>query len=343
MPLTYITKLAGRSSSNKQKTTSEKHLVKYWYEVDGWGKVNVLQPFIDKITITVPVDAEDKQQIIRHHLLQLIKDENEPQFQGLNASQSRYKFAIDCISPANGEIVRFDADPKQPQKLSNFIRLEFNPVSLTAEGLAAFKDQLEYMTAGTVTWNDVVAQGRATRIDIATDLVNAPTEQLIVLSTLGGKSHFYVSEKGDLETAYVGLKKAGKASEQKGYNKLQEAIDTASEPHYEAIYHSRIEISVKGTTQKLVNVPSLKNPFERVMVIHPGEQPPCGVDPVIWRLFLDVCRFRGIESAAELLPPPISSICKKRLSDLGDKCWRTSKLWESWPNLISKTGLLKEN
>lgn len=341
MAITYVSPLKGVSSSNKPIKTNEKYEVDYWYEVEGWGTVSVLNPFIDKISITVPVASSDDQHVIASLLKDVAKDVDEQEYKwGMTKGSPYYQIAINFICQENGEKVLVQAAPKESQP--HFLRMEFNPHALSKVGLSAFKAQLSYVTAGALDWSHVVEAGRVTRIDVATDLINARMHDLIIASKTGSKSHFYVGEGGDIETAYVGLTKAQKASDQKGYNKLQEALDHGITPNYDAMVHTRIEITKKAPTQTLIKLEKMGNPFTRISVIHPGKVPD-GVDPYLWSIYLDVCRFRGIETATKKLPDDIREICRDAVVTAGKESWNPSSLWKKWPFVLAQSGLLLPN
>jgi len=331
-------KVPGKTSSNKTQLTSlQLNENAYSYKVEGVGTCWVMGPIIDKISITIPVGDEDARQVIRESLMDLIKPGMaESDFSP--GEKGSYKFAINCTEPTTKQKVLIQADPTS-STAKNFLRLEFNPSKLGPIGLNVFKDRLLEITTGAVTWSDVISAGTVSKIDVAADLLNVQTSTLVFICNVPGKNHVYYGLDGKIETAYLGVKK-GKSSRQYVYDKLQEQVDTETTATFDGVHHARAEM-VHGGGIKLTNLAKLKaNLFERIEVIHPGPAP-TGTDPILWELFLDSCRQRGINAALALLDDELAGKFKSQLKIANVNSWKPKELWDRWGNTVAKSGLLE--
>lgn len=181
--------------------------------------------------------------------------------------------------------------------------------------------------------------GYATRIDVATDLVNAPMSDLLVRSVKAGKGIVYVGMDGLVQTLYSGISGGVKNSDQIVYDKSQEAADKGKVAGFDGIVHTRVELRKSGAKQKLANLLSIENLFDRVVVFHPG-QCPAACEPLVWNLFLDSCRLRGVDNALARVPQPLAAELSVALHDAETVCWRSQKLWSLWPIAVEASGLL---
>lgn len=343
MPVTInIKPVPWLSSSNKQKKggkgEGEKYPIAYSYRVSDMGKIWVTDPFIDKISLTVRVKELERQGVIREVMMDYVKSDGDPAIQNSQV-KAGYKYAIEMTEPITGATVLIQADPKGA-KTKNFVRLELNPSALGMEGLFAIKCKLAETFLGAFTWNHAVRSGKATRIDVATDLFNVPVAGLIYGSTKPGKAHIYVGQEGDLETVYTGVTKPGKASNQVIYDKSKELIDH-DQPGEFLGERCRIEMIYKYPHQKFAEIATIAtNPFEWVTICYPYE-PPEGFDAVIWKLFVDSCQLRGLANALQQVPKDWQDKIGPYLKEIGEVTWRPTKLWSRWPVCVKASGLLE--
>lgn len=337
MAVTFHVK--GFSPSNKtQKIGLQLSAIAYQYKVDGLYNVYVLGPFIDKISITAPVAGKETREKIQHSLVTMAGDPDEPQFEFASVAKTNYAHAINCTPPGANDKILIQVEPKK-KTMTSFLRFEFNPSKIGAKALAKFKELFFELSYTEFSWADVFKLGRVTRLDVAIDMINAPTSDLLIISHVPGKSHVYFGLGGNVETSYVGLKKPVKASDQKVYNKLQEEIDKKIEPGYGGVFNTRVEITLNVANQKLSNLEGIKNLLKRVTVIHPGE-PPEDEDPLLWTLYLDSCRLRGIDNATALIPKAIGKNFQAQLEKAGKQTWQPEKIWSRWAKALEETGLL---
>jgi hypothetical protein len=113
------------------------------------------------------------------------------------------------VPPGDAQVL-IQAGPKK-KGITHALRLEFNPRRLGKQGITVLKSQLESLVLGPLVsdglnFDDIIAKGTVTRVDIAVDLVGIRVDQLDVRFLGQGKSHWYYSEKGQAETGYYGIK-----------------------------------------------------------------------------------------------------------------------------------------
>ena len=329
------------TSSNKQEggesQKSKKYDISYSYDVPGKGKVHVTAPFIDRISITVPVTSNERQGMIVDMLNLDAKDDENPHVKHAE-KKGGYKYAADIVDPKTNEKVLVQACPTNPG--ISFARLEFNPARLGADGVNAFKVTLAYLSNGALTWSDVLNAGKATRIDATVDLLNVPMAALLCQSQKVGKLHIYVGPSGEPETLYSGIALKGKNSNQLVYDKAQHEMDKDLPADYGG-NRARVEMIYKYPNQMLSKIASIKtNPFEWVTIFHPFAVP-AGIDELSWSLFLDSCRLRGVTNAKTRIPDDMREIIELHLDAVAATTWKPKKLWNAWPAAVKKSALLE--
>jgi len=324
----------GVEEGNGGKKNSD---VAYTYKPVGGDTVYVLRPFVDRISITVPIADQDQCGAVIDSVKAFALEKNNPMFTK-TSWKGKYKARVSIVEPETGHRIRVFAGPTE-KGTSHCYRLEFNPNKLGPERLEWFKAKIAKLTMGAINWMDVVAGGRATEIDVTTDLVHAPMAELLYESHLTGKGHIYVGLDGELETAYLALPGPQKSSDQKLYNKSQEQLDKDHPLTYGNKATSRVEMTYKASTLALKKIGNIKNPFKRVTVMH-HPQCPTGWDKDVWGLFLDSAQLRGAANAIARLSPDKGAAAKEALDDAAAMTWRADKLWTLWPMAVEKSGLL---
>jgi hypothetical protein len=245
--------------------------------------------------------------------------------------------------------VRETYDPvQQPQrarisrsKETHSLPLEFNPVALGAPGIAFLRTQLEASVLDGLSFTDIIVNGKVTRVDIAVDIVGVHLADLLVRVDSGGKQHWYLSAEGKPETGYLGIKKGDKNAKWKTYNKRQQLKDQSTAPleqAYGGLSRTRIEYSYT-TNKSFLQLNALQNRFTEISLAYP--KAPKGVKPYAWTFFIDSCVRRGQTAALAMLPEgKLRKSYQNALDGAHASFWRPCKIWESWPNAISDTGLL---
>lgn len=82
-----------------------------------------------------------------------------------------------------------------------------------------------------------------------------------------------------------------------------------------------------------------KNPFKRLNLID-IEAPKPPEDDHHWKLFQDACRYRGFQGALNHLPSKLRSQYNATIQSTSGDLWRPKVLWDMWPEIILKSGLV---
>lgn len=331
MPVFFIHK--GITPSNKtEKYGVQLSALSYEYKNNKGYKVSILYPVIDKLSVTIPVDPEDRK-AIDEILMDIHK--NEEDFSSVSDKKKRYKINTEWTDKKTGQKVLIQC---QPVHAVNYLRFELNPAKLGPEGMSRFKQMFENsITVGNYPYSRVLKEGHIRRMDIAVDMINVAPHELIISGKGTGKSiKFLGKDSNELETVYLD-KPQTKSSNKMVYNKLQEQIDKGNEPSYNEVLHTRAEYNHEGAP--FGNIPNIQNPFKKITVINPVFVPEGG-DDFVWHLFLNSCRLKGIEASLSLLPTQLRGQYRKALEKATEDTWQPEKLWEKWEDYLIKSKVL---
>lgn len=302
MPVIF--KQIGITPSNKtQKYSLQLTARAYGYKGSKGNTVDVLYPIIDKLSVTVPVEDE-----YRGAIDEIIMDAHkiDKAFTSVSANNKLYKCNTKWTDEKSGGHVLIQSNPKTGK---NYLRFELNPHRLGPDCMSRFKELLETdITLGNVSYAKALETGRITRADITVDMINITHPELINVGKKKGKTILYLGlEAQEVETTYLDKPKS-KASHKIVYNKLQEQIDKGNDPTYEGVIHTRVEYQHKGAPFK--NLHNIHNPFKKLQVINPIYKPEA-IEDWVWQLFLNSCRFKGINTSIDLpapkTPEPLSA------------------------------------
>lgn len=334
----------GLGGSNKPESVDVK-LIAYGYG----GGFAALRPVIDKIAITFDIPSYEDQQGIKTFLIGAKEDKALLPASPANG-KSNYGWRLLLPIPGSGEHLLLEAGPPTPKneatKSAPFLRFEFNPAKLGAEGVLYLREWLrDNVLLDQYLWSDIATSGRVTRLDVAVDLLGVRTENLLVSSHVkadGGKPFkrlAYHSLAGQLETLYPHFRKGARAPFCI-YDKKQELADTGFEAKYGSLSHARVEAR-KQPNRPITTLHKMKNPFLGLTVIDPMGK----VDPPetshAWVFFLDSCRARGVEWALSQLSAEDMRVAYKHAFQEADRnVWRAGKLWGFWPAALLQSGLL---
>jgi hypothetical protein len=304
------------------------------------GQVAVLKPIIDKISITYIIGDPDLEAVVVQSLLQEIEDGGHWQSGAFKIGSVAYQASAKLMIPSSSHTVLVQAGPKK-KTTTHALRLEFNPAVLGAPGIAFLKTQLEALVLDGLSFTDIIVNGKVTRVDIAVDIVGVHLADLLILVNSGGKQHWYLSEEGKPETGYLGMKKSDQNAKWKTYNKRKQAKDQSKAPveqAYGGLSHTRIEYTYT-TNKSFLDLATLDNRFTEISLAYP--KAPKGVKPYAWAFFIDSCSMRGQPAALAILPDgKLRKSYQKALDAAHASFWRPDKIWETWPNAISDSGLL---
>ena len=197
-------------------------------------------------------------------------------------------------------LVHFWTSPFNPK--NPYLRLEWNPNRLGKEGHEQLQDMLEAMSPGLT--GALLAEGRATRLDVCLDLKGLESKDLLVKATYA-KTHRTVFADGKMESRY--FNKSTARNQLRAYDK-REQLAVAGEPWF------RMEAVLKGSNRKLSALPALSQPLERFKVW----RVPADIEDVApWgRTFLDSCLLNGTAKAVKRLPQSLQPQAKAILEAL---------------------------
>lgn len=330
-------------ASNKPESLAVK-LIAYGY---GSGFA-ALRPVIDKITITFDIPTHEDQQGIKTFLVGAKEDGSllkAPPAYG----KSNYGWRLLLPVPGTGENLLLEAGPPKPKnpetKSAPFLRFEFNPAKLGADGVRYIREWLrDCVLLDQYLWSDIATKGRVTRLDVAVDLLGVRTENLLVSSQAkaGGEKPFkrvsYHSLAGRLETIYPQFRK-GSLSPFCIYDKKQELADTGHDAKFGWLSHARVEAR-KQPNRPIATLHKMSNPFAGLTVSDPTGKVDPPEAPHAWSFFLDSCRVHGLEHALSQLPTESLKASYAKAYDEADRrVWRPEKLWNFWPKTLAESGL----
>jgi hypothetical protein len=304
--------------------------------------IYVLKPKIDKITLLFNGLTPEEEKSLPPWLWDLVEDDDFPQYmtapQKITKGGSRYKTNVIYRTKASRDVL-IQADPKKTsgKKAPAFVRLEFNPSKLGPEGMAELADCIKFIFANHITMHQLFLASRVSRIDVACDLVNVASDELLVSTPASGKSHVYYGETGKHETTYLALKK-GKSSPQKFYDKAQQLLDADRDQKFGDAAHTRFE-KLAAPNIPVTKLVGLKNVFEKFDVRFPVEHHAPG-EPYVWALFLDSCRQCGAMTALDKLPETLRPSYQKALDATKHVIWKPTKIWSDWPEVLATSGFL---
>ena len=331
-------------TSHQGQTVSNKT---EWYEIDGYGRgywykddsdniINVLNPVIDKFSVTCPVDEED-QDYLRETFMDVFKTDEKLNFKTSN-SKGRYRIAVNWFDGPTGQKVRLECDPFK--KTDNFFRMEFNPAKLKSDGMGRMSAMLDYIFAGVISYAHVIETGRITRVDIAVDMLNVDFSNLYAFGLEKGKAIHYNSLEFGPETIYLDKPKT-KKSQKMVYNKALQLQQAGEADEYNGVLRTRLEYSREGLDA--VSLYELGNPFLnfKFSVMNPVYQSD-SVPAYVWKFFLDSCRYRGVGVAAELLPEDLKDEFSHLIYQAYEYTWRPDKLWKYWQDYLFRSGVFPD-
>ncbi len=310
------------------------------------GRVAVLKPFIDKISITYKIyDPDLRGAILEALLMKAEAGGNYSSSKTFKAGKVQYKASVQLSMPHNGAQALIQAIPKN-KGLTHHLRLEFNPRALGAEGIGFLKSEIEDLQLEGLNFDHIIQTGKVTGVDIAVDIVGIRINDLDIRYLDGGKSHWYFSELGNAETGYFGIKvtadKKNTNAPAKAYNKRKELKDKASTPMpqlYGGLSHTRIEYHAKANKPLALLAKTLKNPFSSFSIAYPT--PPQGVKSHHWRFFLDSIQRRGFDAALALVPDGPGKLRHQTAVEAAHTTfWKPEAIWVEWPDAINASGLV---
>ena len=298
-------------------------------------KVTVLKPKIDNISLTLHIHDEHRQ-AVPEGLWDMADDAETLEYVNSKAGfkgSNNYKTSVSWVNPGGGAVL-IQCQPKAKKgKDIPFLRFEFNPDQLGPEGLSRFKEQLIVILLGNGSWETLIKEAKVTRLDIAVDLLNVDTEDLLVGAKKPGKKMSYFGIGGKIETAYQNTTNTIYI-----YDKKQKQIDDKQTPEFGNTPHTRVEIKTR-TTKGILGLPSLMNHLNKVSLID-IEAPEPPEEHHHWKLFQDACRYRGMDGALNFLSDDVRGKYIEAIEAVEGEIWQPEKLWGFWAETVHKSRLL---
>lgn len=242
-------------------------------------------------------------------------------FTGMQVRSSRWH-RVQCALPIpnSSSSLLLQAGPRLPG-ISDY-RFEFNPSTIGPSGIDYVRSFINSMTD--VSFDDLLLNGRVTRLDVALDLAGLSLDDVIVRSKGQRKHGVYTGQHNRLETIYLGSARANRTVV---YNKV---IGDFTFLRVER----RLKPNVNGH-----ELASLSNPFDKVDIISTDCLLP-HLEGMVPQQFFDSVRMRGIRSAVAALPPHQRRAIKATLRDLAESVLPPMSLvWGIWPDVLAGSGL----
>ena len=285
------------------------------------------KPFIDKISVVIPIQAEDSEDIYSN-IWQQIEDKAVFNQAGYKA-KGQYKLAkrINLELPSR-PLFQFDYENGKALKF----RIEFNPRKVGPCGLLKLHAVLTSLCPG--GWDYVVQHGAISRIDIAVDIPNARPGMFGVVP-LQGLSTKEWSVAGKLQTLVLGAKKGNQTLL---YNK--KALRLKQGQKWDGKASVRIERRLKNpSTKKLADLPLMDNPFAGITLTNFGPQPLKEKKSWVWSLFKDSVATRGVPAALAQLPKEKRTLYRNHLKLHAYDQWSPDEIWNAWPSYLNEMAL----
>ena len=301
---------------------------------------HILKPKIDKFSCVFDIENQRHQLKVELRLEKLLGSKDFQEYGPTSYKVWKlggYEVNVNLTEPTTGQSILIQARPVTKKK-KNFMRFEWNPVKLGADGMKFFRKRLLDIFQGAYDYSDIAKDGKVTRVDAAFDILNISIGQIMVRSTKWEKSHVYYGIDGSAETIYIGAHKTNKTGHTAVYDKKQQLEDKWRKKKFGETPHTRLEARIRAN-RPIIKLPYIRNPLLKLEVFLPGGvEPPEGKHH--WEFFLDSCRFRGFANALSMLPEDVLPAYEAALEEAKSILWDPEKLWSYWPEALSDTGLL---
>lgn len=319
------------TSSNKHFFIGAKRVA---YPFDKKKGIFVLNPIIDKISITANIEDPKTAQAVTHWIAMANQEGSLPLEPKHSGGMGYAKAAFLTVSKPSLKVLIQIGRKNKP----GAIRFEFNPSHFTQHDAAKMDSYLMDLSEQAFGLAWVLKVGKITRADVAVDIIGAKFNDLIIELPAKKKVRIHVDEKGGLQTVTSLL---GKGFKNMAYNKRAQTQE--KKIHSEFFDHPwcRVEWTIGHTKEKMATLGNIKCPWESASIILPSLVPPNGVNGHVWRLFLDVCRFRGVAYALSQLPLLLRHRFGSAVSDPKNQIWKAKFIWSKLPESIQSSVFAK--
>lgn len=319
------------TSSNKDIHIPAKRVA---YPIDMKNKVFVLNPIIDKISITSNIEDAKVAQVVTHWIA-MSNQEGWLPLEPKHAGGTGYAKAAFLNLPQAGPKVLIQVGRK---KNPGAIRFEFNPSQFSQQDVVKMDGDLMGLSEGAFGLAWILKTGKITRADIAVDILGEKFNALLIELPSSPKIRMHIDDKGGLQTVTSLL---GKGFKSMAYNKRAHTQEKKIESEFADYPRCRVEWTIGRTKKKFSTLGEIKCPWGSVSIIRPPLAPPVDVEGHVWKLFLDVCRFRGREYAFSLLSSPLRKEFEVAIDDPSNKIWRPKELWMKVPEWLKGSAFFK--
>lgn len=295
------------------------------------------QPFIDKISIVLPIKNDSLGQSIYADVFKTL-DEKDTFADAKGAIWDEYRLGKRLVIP---EAVAEKHYPlfqmAYAGKTATKIRVDFVPVDLGPKGMLALHALLiTFLPDG---WGMFADQGKITRLDVTMDFAEKSHQDFLFLPNKGATKTVWRSD-GTLETYQSGKPKGNHT---KLYDRKAKRIAKGSS--WAGKEGIRLERVLKQPSVKRpADLYKLDNPFASMSLVRPlGDPPPGETKEYVWKLFNHAVEAVGLEKALALLPAHIRTHYKKHFERQPVDWWAPEASWSKWPTMLDELGIAKTN
>ena len=198
-------------------------------------------------------------------------------------------------------------------------RIEFTPSKQDAAGRDQIREIINSVTG--IGFDQVMAVGKVTRIDVALDLPGLSLEEVIIRSDRQRTFGAFSNSQGDIENCYLGKPKANRTS---CYTKKNRKL------HDQWL---RLERQMRPN-QLGSGLLSMANPFECVHMVSTATIEPY-LDPLNSQWFFDSVRLRGWTRVVKMLGLKQARAITAALKDPTQTLLPPmAQIWASWPRTV---------
>lgn len=287
---------------------------------------------IDGLSVTLEISDPAHRKQVSANLVALSKGERIAGKASRKWYSLSYLFYATKVMEARHLLIQ--ARPYAPN--TPFLRLEYNPANTDLEEIRAIIDLI--LPGG---WQQFVADGVCTRIDLAVDVHGVRISDLLIFwPGMRRSRQFFASgdvsfmQTDELQTYDIGAY-GGKrylcaydriACIRKANQKLVHKLTVAEH----AV--TRIEIRL-NPMKNWKNVALIANPFEEVTITDYSAFSPS--EDFKFSLFLRVCQVDGAQSALQRLPDHIRKAYRKRIETATCAWWDATAIWAGFPKALA--------
>lgn len=181
------------TSSNKSILIPKERVA---YPFDMKNKVFVLNPIIDKISITSDMEDAEVAQVVTHSIA-MGNQEGWLPLEPTYAGGTGYAKAAFLKLPQPGPKVLIQVGRKKKPRA---IRFEFNPSQFSQQDVVKMDSYLKALSEGAFGLSWVLKTGKITRADIAVDILGVKFNDLLIELPSISKIHMHIDNKGGLQT-----------------------------------------------------------------------------------------------------------------------------------------------